>query len=113
MNIFLHPLIEELKGLWQWVDAYDSHLKCRFNLCVVYLWSILDYLAYDKFADWCVHGSLNCPFCMDESDALRLEHSRKVNFFDCNRRFLPLSDEFRGDTESFQKGKSVRNRPPK
>jgi hypothetical protein len=50
---------------------------------------------------------------MDESDALRLEHSRKVNFFDCNRRFLPLSDEFRGDTESFQKGKSVRNRPPK
>jgi hypothetical protein len=28
MNIFLHLLMEELKELWQGVDAYDSHLKC-------------------------------------------------------------------------------------
>jgi hypothetical protein len=55
MNIFLHPLMEELKELWQGVDAYDSHLKYRFSLCAVYLWSIHDYLAYDKFVGWCVH----------------------------------------------------------
>jgi hypothetical protein len=28
MNIFLCQLMEELKELWQRVDAYDSHLKC-------------------------------------------------------------------------------------
>jgi hypothetical protein len=28
MNIFLHPLFEELKKLWSGVDVYDSHLKC-------------------------------------------------------------------------------------
>jgi hypothetical protein len=28
MNIFLRRLMEELKELWQGVDAYDSHLKC-------------------------------------------------------------------------------------
>jgi hypothetical protein len=28
MNIFLRPLMEELKELWQGVDAYDSYLKC-------------------------------------------------------------------------------------
>jgi hypothetical protein len=49
MNIFLHPLMEELKELWQGVDAYDNHLKCRFNLRDAYLWSIHDYLAYGKF----------------------------------------------------------------
>jgi hypothetical protein len=27
MNIFLRPLMEELKELWQGADAYDSHLK--------------------------------------------------------------------------------------
>jgi hypothetical protein len=27
MNIFLRPLMEELKELWQGVDAYDNHLK--------------------------------------------------------------------------------------
>jgi hypothetical protein len=28
MNIFLRPLMKELKKLWQGVHAYDSHLKC-------------------------------------------------------------------------------------
>jgi hypothetical protein len=64
MNIFLRPLMKEMKELWQGVDAYDSHLKCRFNLCVAYLWSIHDYLTYAKFADWSVHGQLNCPIYM-------------------------------------------------
>jgi hypothetical protein len=49
MNIFLRLLMKEMKELCQGVDAYDSHLKCRFNLCVAYLWSIHDYLAYEKF----------------------------------------------------------------
>jgi hypothetical protein len=113
MNIFLCPLMEELKELWQGVDAYDSYLKCRFNLRAAYLWSIHDYLAYGKFIGWCVHGRLNCPVCMDDFDVFRLQHGRKVSFFDCHRRFFPLSNEFRDDKESFQKGKSVRKGPPK
>jgi hypothetical protein len=88
-------------------------MKCQFNLRATYLWSIHDYLAYDKFVGWCVHGRLNCPMCMDDSDAFRLHHGRKVSFFDCHRRFLPLSNEFRGEKESFQKRKSVRKGPPK
>jgi hypothetical protein len=49
MNIFLHLLMEELKELWEGVDAYHSHLKCRFNLRAAHLWSIHDYLSYGKF----------------------------------------------------------------
>jgi hypothetical protein len=30
-------LMEELKELWHGVDAYDSHLKWRFNLHAAYL----------------------------------------------------------------------------
>jgi hypothetical protein len=56
MNIFLRLLMEELKELWQGVDAYDSNLKYRFNLRAAYPWSIHDYLAYGKFVGWCVHG---------------------------------------------------------
>ena len=84
INMFLRPLIEELKELWQGIDAYDSHLKCRFNLHAAYLWSIHDYLAYGIFAGWCVHSRLSCPICMDDSDAFRLQHGRKVTFFDCH-----------------------------
>jgi hypothetical protein len=32
MNIFLCLLMKEFKELWQGVDAYDNHLKCRLNL---------------------------------------------------------------------------------
>jgi hypothetical protein len=113
MNIFLRPLMEELKELWQGVDAYDSHLKYRFNLRAAYLWSIHDYWAYGKFVGWCVHGRHNCLICMDDSDALRLQHSRKFPFFDCHRRFIPLSHKFRCDKQSFLKGMTVRKGPPK
>jgi hypothetical protein len=56
MNIYLRLLMEGLKELWQGIDAFDSHLKCQYNLRATYLWSIHDYLAYGKFASWCVHG---------------------------------------------------------
>jgi hypothetical protein len=72
--------MEEMKKLWQVVDTYDSHMKYRFNLRADYLWSIHDYLAYDKFTGWCVHDRLNCPTCMDDTDAFRLQHSKKVSF---------------------------------
>jgi hypothetical protein len=113
MNVCMQPLFEELKKLWPGVDAYDSHLKCQFNLRADYLWSIHDYLAYGKFADWCVHGRLNCPVCMEDSDAFRLEHGRKVSFFDSHRRFLPSNHPFRSDRRSFLKGKTVRKGSPK
>jgi hypothetical protein len=46
--------------------------------------------------------------CIDESNTFRLQHDRKVGFFDYHQRFLPLSHEFTGDKESFQKGKRLR-----
>jgi hypothetical protein len=92
MNVFMQPLFKELKKLWPGVDAYDSHLKCRFNLRAAYLWSIHDYLAYDKFAGWCVHDRINCPVCMEDSDAFRLEHGRKVSFHTRVSRYLTGQD---------------------
>jgi hypothetical protein len=50
---------------------------------------------------------------MDDFDAYMLEHGKKVTFFDCHRRFLPLSHPFRGDRKSFTKGKIARKGPPK
>jgi hypothetical protein len=50
---------------------------------------------------------------MDESDAFKLQHDRKVSFFDCHQRFLPLSHEFRSDNESFKKDNSIRKGTPK
>jgi hypothetical protein len=75
----------------------------------VYLQSIDDYLAYGKFAGLCVHGRLNYPICMDDTDAFRLQHGKKVSFFDCHQRFLPSNHPFRNDTRSFLKAKPLEN----
>jgi hypothetical protein len=50
---------------------------------------------------------------MDDSDAFRLEHSKKVTFFYCHRRFLPLNHSFRSDRRSFLKVKNVKKGSPK
>jgi hypothetical protein len=113
MNIFLYLLMEELKELWQGVDPYDCHIKCRLNLRSAYLWSIRDYLAYGKFSSWCVHGRLNFPISMDDSNAFRLQHDKKVSFFDCHWRFFPSNRPFMSDRWSFLKGKTVTKGPPK
>jgi hypothetical protein len=95
------------------IDAYDHHLKCLFYLCAAYLWSIHDYLAYDKFVGWCAPGRLNCPICMDDTDAFWLQHGKKVSFFYCHQRFLPSNHPFRNETWLLLKGKTVRKGPPK
>jgi hypothetical protein len=50
---------------------------------------------------------------MDDTDAFRLQHGKKVSFFDFCRRFLPSNHSFRNDTRSFLKGKTVRKGSPK
>jgi hypothetical protein len=50
---------------------------------------------------------------VDDSDAYRLQHGKKVTFFDCYQRVLPLSHHDRGDKKSFMKGKTTRKGPPK
>jgi hypothetical protein len=50
---------------------------------------------------------------MDDSDALKLEHDKKVTFFDCQQKFLPLNHPFTSDRGSFLKGKTIRKGPPK
>jgi hypothetical protein len=101
INVFMQPLIEELKLLWQEVEAYDSHLKCSFTLHAAYLWLIHDLLAYGIFSGWCVHSRLRCLICMGDSQAYRLKHSKKEFFFDVHRRLLPSNHPFRNDIKSF------------
>jgi hypothetical protein len=50
---------------------------------------------------------------MNDTDAFRLQHDKKVSFFDYHQRFLPSNHSFRNDTRLFLKGKTVRKGPPK
>jgi hypothetical protein len=50
INVMLKPLIDELKELWNGVEAYDSHKKQKFTHRATYLWSIHNFMVYGIFA---------------------------------------------------------------
>lgn len=113
LNVMLEPLIEELKELWEGVEAYDSFMKQKFKLRAAYLWSIHDYLAYGIFAGWRVSGRLGCPICGKETDCFWLDKGGKFCYFDCHRSFLPLNHPFRLQAHEFRKDTIVTKEPPK
>jgi hypothetical protein len=80
LNVMLQPLVEELKQLWEGVEAYDSYKKQRFNLRAAFLWSMHDFKAYALFASWCVAGTLTCPICKKDTDCFRLTHGGKISY---------------------------------
>ena len=47
IDIYLQPLIKELKELWEvGVETYDKSKKVMFQLCACLLWTVSDFTAY-------------------------------------------------------------------
>jgi hypothetical protein len=95
LNMMLRPLIDELKELWNGVEAYDSHKKQKFTLRAAYLWSIHDFMTYSFFAGWSIHGRLTCPICHPDIDCFHLIADGKIGYFHCHRCWLPPKHSFR------------------
>ncbi|CAA7013526.1 unnamed protein product [Microthlaspi erraticum] len=113
LDIFLQPLIEELKDLWfSGVEAYDISTKQNFLLRAVLMWTISDFPAYAMLSGWTTHGRLACPYCLDKTDAFQLKNGRKTSWFDCHRCFLPEDHGDRQNVVSFRKGRVVKDSAP-
>jgi hypothetical protein len=113
INVMLKPLIEELKQLCIWVEAYDCYKKQKFNIWVAYLWSVHNFKTYDIFAGWSIHGELTCLICDSDIDYFHLTHGGKISYFDYHRRWLPQKHDFRQEQNTFWKDTIVIKEPPK
>lgn len=103
-DVFLQPLIEELKKLWEvGVSTYDVSKKEKFQMKAVLLWSVSNIPAYDVLSGWSTCGRLACPYCMENTKSFALQHSQKVSWFDCHRQFLPIEHPFRQNRSGFFK----------
>ena len=109
IDVYLEPLIDELKDLWAGVDAYDALRKEYFTLRAALLWTINDFPAYGMLSGWTVKGYTACPTCMDETSSQYLKWGTKVCYMG-HRRFLPLSHRWRKDKKNFDG--SVDDREP-
>ena len=113
IDVYLQPLLDELKTLWDGVLTYDISKKQNFHMRAALLWTINDFPAYGMLFGWSTHGKLACPICMHRSKAFWLGKGGKASWFDCHRCFLPMHHAFRGNIDEFKRDKVDSSRPPK
>jgi hypothetical protein len=52
------------------VETYNCFKKQKFNLRVVYLFSVHDFPVYGNFFGWSVQGRLMCPICVKDTEII-------------------------------------------
>ncbi|XP_019164339.1 PREDICTED: uncharacterized protein LOC109160506 [Ipomoea nil] len=105
IDVYLAPLIEDLKMLWnEGVPVYDAYSRSSFTLRAMIFCTINDFPAYGNLSGYTTKGAKACPICKDETPSLWLSNSRK-NVFMSHRTFLPTDHPYRKKKKAFN-GKS-------
>ncbi|XP_026458721.1 uncharacterized protein LOC113359272 [Papaver somniferum] len=110
IDVYLHPLIDDLFELWEkGVQVYDSFTKTDFNLNALLTWTINDFPVYGNLSGCTYKGKAACPFCGENTLSNWLAFSRKTVYLN-HRRFLrhnhPLRQKkywFNGEIERKEK----------
>ncbi|KAJ9556462.1 hypothetical protein OSB04_011076 [Centaurea solstitialis] len=95
IDVYLAPLIDDLKELWcPGVQVYDAYGKEDFRLQALIFCTINDFPAYGNLSGYSTKGAKACPICEDDTHSLRLKNCMK-NVFMGHRRSLPRSHPYR------------------
>ncbi|XP_021848834.2 uncharacterized protein [Spinacia oleracea] len=111
IDVYLQPLIEELKDLWEvGVQTFDAATQRHFQLRAALMWTINDFPAYAMLSGWSTKGYLACPCCLRDTRSMRLPHGGKECYVR-HRCYLPMNHRWRKDKKSFD-GTVEREGPP-
>ena len=101
IDVFMQPLIAELKELWDvGVETYDALAGKNFTLRARVLWTISDFPGYAMLSGWSTKGKFACPVCHYETSSSYLKHSRKMCYMH-HRKFLEPTHKWRLDKKRF------------
>lgn len=111
IDVYLRPLILELKELWNnGVKTRDAGTKKNFRLRAILLWTINDFPAYAMLSGWSTKGKFACPYCHKHTEYLWLKHGRKHCYM-AHRRFLAPDHPWRNNAVSFNNKVETREAP--
>ncbi|XP_041026970.1 uncharacterized protein LOC121267174 [Juglans microcarpa x Juglans regia] len=111
IDVYLQPLVNELKVLWNnGVHTYDASKSEHFRLHATLLWTINDFPAYANLSGWSTKGKMACPLCNEDTNSIWLKHGRKYCYMG-HRRFLPAAHSWRKKKVAFN-GKQDDQSPP-
>ncbi|KAL8155009.1 hypothetical protein AgCh_000397 [Apium graveolens] len=107
-DVFLQPLIKELKELWHGIDAYDSYGGRMFKLKAAVLWTISDFPAYAYLSGWSTAGKLACPVFLKDTRSRRITDKQ---CFTGHRCYLSANHSWRRSKD--YDGSSELSSPPR
>ncbi|GKC53085.1 subtilisin-like protease SBT4.3 [Tanacetum coccineum] len=105
IDVYLRPLIDDLKDLWAktGVETIDVATGLKFNMRAMVLWTINDFPARSSWSGWSGQGYMTCPTCNEYTPSVRVlgktayvGHKRLLKKPHKWRRSL----EFNGETEN-------------
>ena len=107
IDIYLQPLVDELKQLWEvGVITFDSFKNQNFNMHAVVLWTINDFPTYRNLSSWNTMSALVCPSCHNKTHSSYLKNGRKFCFMG-HRCFLPIKHRWRLESKKFDGKKKL------
>ncbi|KAF7119899.1 hypothetical protein RHSIM_Rhsim13G0141700 [Rhododendron simsii] len=108
IDVYLQPLIEELKESWGVrVDTLDASTNQNFKMHAALMWTINDFPAYANLSGWSTKGRFAFPSCHKDTCSSWLKYSGKHIYMD-HRRFLEDSYMYLATLKSYVRNK---NRP--
>ncbi|XP_041009350.1 uncharacterized protein LOC121253397 [Juglans microcarpa x Juglans regia] len=79
IDVFLLPLINELRELWEeGIHTYDVYNGQMFRLHAVLLWTINDFPAHANLFGWSTKGKMACPSCTSDTYSQWLVYGHKL-----------------------------------
>ena len=99
IDVYLQPLIDDLKYLWnERIRVYNVSKKETFQLHATLLWIINNFPIYGKLSRWAANGNLTCSIYNKDTSFRYLKYGRKVCFM-CHFQWLPQKHPWhkRGD----------------
>lgn len=111
IDVYLQPLIDELKDLWEnGARTYDASKKENFQMYAAIIWTINDLPAYANLSGWATYGKLACPVCQMDTHYWRLKNGRKCSFMG-QWRFLSCDHPWRRNKTAFDGQQELRPHP--
>lgn len=107
IDVYLRPLMDELKQLWKGVVTFDSLNKSEFTMRARVLWAIHDHPAYGTLSGCTTHDYFACPVCGENTCSYHLPESKNMCYMGC-RMFLPNEHKFRYDKTNFNNEQELR-----
>jgi Transposase family tnp2 len=95
IDVFLAPLLHELKQLWEeGRRVWDAYKREYFTFFVMILYIINDFSAYGNLSGYKVKGAKACPICLEDMCSHWMKEAKKIVYLG-NRRFLHRQHPYR------------------